>query len=69
MKLTKKNQIYLIRVNRNTAMIAIFKFLKIREPLFVFSSIGIKLAPYGICFKPERNIHSAYFPTIAKTKL
>ena len=30
--------------------IAIFEFLKIREPIFVFSFIGIKLAPYGICF-------------------
>ena len=30
--------------------IAIFEFLKIREPVFVFSFIGIKLAPYEICF-------------------
>ena len=46
MKLTKKDQIYLIWINQNASYdIAIFKFLKIRQPLFVFSFIGIKLLP------------------------
>ena len=39
--------------------IAIFEFLKIREPLFVFSFIGIRLAPMEYA-KPEQNIHSVY---------
>ena len=39
----------MIKVNRNAYTIAIFEFLKTREPLLEFSYIGIKLAPVGIC--------------------
>ena len=66
-------------MNRNASYnIAIFEFLKIREPIFVFSFIGIKLTPYGIwnLLKPERNIPSACAfslqsstPSTAKTEI
>ena len=56
--------------------IAIFEFLKIREPVFVFSFIGIILAPYGICLNlGEISIQPMYVyiaelhPSIAKMEI